>query len=50
MIETFRPGVVERLGLGYDDLAADNPRLVYASVTAFGRTGRLRAVCGATTG
>jgi len=39
VIETFRPGVVERLGLGYDDLAAHNPRLVYASVTAFGRTG-----------
>ena len=42
VIETFRPGVVERLGLGYDDLAADNPGLVFASVTAFGRTGRLR--------
>jgi crotonobetainyl-CoA:carnitine CoA-transferase CaiB-like acyl-CoA transferase len=41
VIETFRPGVVERFGLGYDALAADNPRLVYASVTAFGRTGEL---------
>ena len=30
VIETFRPGVVERLGLGYDDLAADKPRLVFA--------------------
>ena len=46
MIETFRPGVVERLGLGYDDLAADNPRLVFASVTAFGRTGRYAGVRG----
>ena len=46
MIETFRPGVVERLGLGYDDLAHDNPGLVYASVTAFGRTGPLADVKG----
>jgi crotonobetainyl-CoA:carnitine CoA-transferase CaiB-like acyl-CoA transferase len=37
LIETWRPGVAERLGLGYDELAAANPRLVYASVTAFGR-------------
>src|ERR1700755_2040222 len=35
VIETFRPGVVERFGLGYDDLAAVNPGLVFASVTAF---------------
>ena len=46
VIETFRPGVVERLGLGYDDLAPDNPGLVYASVTAFGRTGPLAGVKG----
>ncbi len=39
LIETFRPGVMERLGLGYDDLVKTNPRLVYGSVTAFGRTG-----------
>ena len=37
VIETWRPGVAERLGLGYDDLAAANPQLVYASVTGFGR-------------
>src|SRR5262245_27003687 len=41
VIETFRPGVVERFGLGYEALAAVNPRLVYASVSAFGRTGEL---------
>ena len=46
VIETFRPGVVERFGLGYDDLAPVNPRLVYASVTAFGRTGELADVKG----
>ena len=39
LIETFRPGVVERLGLGYQDLSAANPRLVYGSVTGFGRKG-----------
>jgi crotonobetainyl-CoA:carnitine CoA-transferase CaiB-like acyl-CoA transferase len=35
----FRPAVAGALGLGYDDLAADNPRLVYAENTAFGYTG-----------
>ena len=39
VIETFRPGVVERFGLGYDELAARNPRLVFGSVTGFGRVG-----------
>jgi crotonobetainyl-CoA:carnitine CoA-transferase CaiB-like acyl-CoA transferase len=39
VIETFRPGVAERLGLGYDELARANPRLVYASITGFGRDG-----------
>jgi crotonobetainyl-CoA:carnitine CoA-transferase CaiB-like acyl-CoA transferase len=39
LVETFRPGVAERLGLGYAELATDNPGLVYGSVTAFGRTG-----------
>ncbi len=46
VIETFRPGVVERLGLGSDELRAENPALVYASVTAFGRTGELAGVKG----
>lgn len=39
VIETFRPGVAERLGIGYDELRQTNPGIVYGSVTAFGRTG-----------
>jgi crotonobetainyl-CoA:carnitine CoA-transferase CaiB-like acyl-CoA transferase len=39
LIETFRPGVADRLGLGYEELAARNPALVYTSITGFGRQG-----------
>ncbi|MGA0804531.1 MAG: CaiB/BaiF CoA transferase family protein [Ilumatobacteraceae bacterium] len=39
VIENFRPGVMERLGLGYDELSARNPRLVYASISGYGATG-----------
>src|SRR5690606_13224156 len=38
-IENFRPGVMARLGLGWDVLAERNPRLVYASISGFGQTG-----------
>lgn len=41
VIEGFRPGVMERLGLGPDDLAARNGRLVYGRVTGWGQTGPL---------
>lgn len=37
MIESFAPGVAERLGLGYEAARARNPRLVYAGVSAFGK-------------
>jgi crotonobetainyl-CoA:carnitine CoA-transferase CaiB-like acyl-CoA transferase len=39
LIENFRTGTMEEFGLGYDALSRDNPRLVYCSVSAFGRTG-----------
>jgi len=39
LIENFRTGTMESFGLGYDTLSEINPRLVYASVSAFGRTG-----------
>ena len=39
LIENFRPGVMDRLGLGYDQLAAENSRLIMLSVSGFGATG-----------
>ncbi len=39
LLENFRPGVMDRLGLSADRLAADNPALVYCSLTGFGDTG-----------
>ena len=39
LIENFRPGVMARNGLGYDVVAARNPRIVYASITGYGSTG-----------
>jgi formyl-CoA transferase/CoA:oxalate CoA-transferase len=41
LVENFRPGVMERHGLGYEALSAENPRLVYCSITAFGPRGPL---------
>jgi len=38
-VENYRPGAFETLGLGYEALAAINPRLIYASFSAFGQTG-----------
>ena len=39
LIENLRTGTMDRLGLGYDALAPEDPRLVYCSITGFGRTG-----------
>ena len=41
LIEAFRPGVAERLGIGPDECQADNPRLVYARMTGWGQYGPL---------
>ena len=46
LIEGFRPGVTERLGLGPDDVRARNPRLVYGRMTGWGQDGPLRARAG----
>lgn len=41
VMEQFRPGVMEKLGLGYEALAEINPRLIYCSLTGYGQTGPL---------
>ncbi|MBJ3777859.1 CaiB/BaiF CoA transferase family protein [Acuticoccus mangrovi] len=41
VVENFKPGVAARLGIDYASLAAQNPRLVYASISGFGQTGPL---------
>ena len=42
LIENYRPGVMDRLGLGYEELAKLNPRLIYCAISGFGMTGPLR--------
>lgn len=42
LVENFRPGVMERLGLGWDTLKAANPRLIYCAISGFGQTGPMR--------
>ncbi len=42
MIDNFRPGVLDRLGIGHDRMAALNPRLVLCSISSFGREGPMR--------
>ncbi|CAN5261047.1 CaiB/BaiF CoA-transferase family protein [soil metagenome] len=39
LVENFKPGVAEAMGIGYEQASAINPRLIYLSVTAFGQTG-----------
>ena len=42
LIENYRPGVMDRLGLGYDALSAINPRLIYCAISGYGQTGPLK--------
>lgn len=39
LVENFRPGTMDRLGLGYEVLKKENPRLIYTAISGFGRTG-----------
>ncbi len=41
-LESFRPGVADRLGIGYEAMASRNPRLIYAAISAFGQEGPWR--------
>ena len=43
LVENFRPGVMRRLGLSYDELSAVNPRLVYCAISGFGQEGPMNA-------
>jgi len=45
-LEGFRPGVTDRLGVGYEAIAATNPRIVYASLSGYGQTGPYRDLVG----
>ncbi len=42
VVEQFRPGVMKRLGLGYEDLKKINPKIIYCSLTGYGQTGPLK--------
>ncbi len=46
VLETFRPGVAERLGLGYDALKTRRPSLVYCSISGYGQSGPYRVMAG----
>ena len=46
VLEQFRPGVMDKLGLGYEDLKKVNPGVIYCSLTGYGQTGPLRLAAG----
>ncbi len=43
VVENFRPGVMDRLGLGYEDLKAINPSIIYCAISGYGKTGPMAA-------
>jgi alpha-methylacyl-CoA racemase len=49
VVEQFRPGVMDRLGVGYEALSKANPRLIYCSLTGYGQNGRCAIAPGTTT-
>lgn len=46
VVESFRPGVVDKLGVGYEAVRAINPRIVYCAITGYGQTGPWRDLAG----
>jgi crotonobetainyl-CoA:carnitine CoA-transferase CaiB-like acyl-CoA transferase len=46
ILEQFRPGVMDKLGIGYEDLKAVNPSIIYCSLTGYGQTGPLKDAAG----
>lgn len=46
IVEQFRPGVMQRLGLGFDDVAAINPQVIYCSISGYGQSGPKRDAAG----
>ena len=48
LVENFRPGTLDRLGLGYAALSTANPRLIYCSISGFGQTGPWAGMAGST--
>lgn len=46
LVDQFRPGVMDRLGLGYEAISKINPRIIYCSITGYGQTGPKASVAG----
>ena len=46
VVEQFRPGIMDRLGLGYEELKKENPALIYCSLTGYGQTGPMAKAAG----